>query len=190
MKIKFSIFFGVFLISLTGLMFEVLLTRIFSALLWYHFAFVAISSALLGWGFGAYVLIFLKKKHELLAIFSILFSFSILLFLFIVIKIPANFSALTSFFVFSILPFLFGGMCLSLIFDLYGKFSGKLYFSDLLGASIGALCVPILLNFVNLESLILFTSLIPLFSSLFFLGYNKKTLLICALILSIFCLFL
>lgn len=132
---------------------------------------------------------FFKKKHELLAIFSILFSFSILLFLFIVIKIPANFSALTSFFVFSILPFLFGGMCLSLIFDLYGKFSGKLYFSDLLGASIGALCVPILLNFVNLESLILFTSLIPLFSSLFFLGYNKKTLLICALILSIFCLF-
>lgn len=190
MKIKFSIFFGVFLISLTGLMFEVLLTRIFSALLWYHFAFVAISSALLGWGVGAYILTFFKKKYELLTIFSTLFSLSILLFLLVVIKVPANFSALTLFFAFSILPFLFGGMCLSLIFDIYGKFSGKLYFSDLFGASIGALCVPILLNFVNLESLTLFTSLIPLFSSLFFLGfYNKKTLLICILILSIFCLF-
>ncbi len=189
MKLKFSIFFGVFLISLTGLMFEVLLTRIFSALLWYHFAFVAISSALLGWGLGAYVFIFLKKKYELLTTFSILFSTSIILFLVIVIKIPANFSTLIIFFIFSIIPFLFGGMCLSLIFDLYGKLSGKLYFSDLLGASIGALCVPILLNFINLESLVLFTSLIPLFSSLFFLGYNKKTIVVCVLILSILCLF-
>jgi hypothetical protein len=81
-------------------------------------------------------------------------------------------------------------MCLSLIFDLYGKFSGKLYFFDLIGASIGALSVPILLTFVNLESLVLFTSLIPLFSSLFFSGfYNKKTLLNYILIFMICVLF-
>ena len=41
------VYFGVFLVALSGLMFEVGLTRIFSATIWYHFAFVAISVALL-----------------------------------------------------------------------------------------------------------------------------------------------
>ena len=40
---------GVSLITLSGLLFEIALTRIFSATIWYHFAFVAISVALLGW---------------------------------------------------------------------------------------------------------------------------------------------
>ena len=43
---------SVFLITLSGLVLEVGLTRIYSASVWYHFAFVAISVALLGWGPG------------------------------------------------------------------------------------------------------------------------------------------
>src|SRR5580692_6977282 len=43
---------GVFLITLSGLVFEIGLTRIYSATIWYHFAFVVISMALLGWGLG------------------------------------------------------------------------------------------------------------------------------------------
>ena len=43
---------SVFLITLSGLILEVGLTRIYSASIWYHFAFVAISVALLGWGLG------------------------------------------------------------------------------------------------------------------------------------------
>ena len=39
---------AVFLITLSGLVFEIGLTRIYSATIWYHFAFVAISMALLG----------------------------------------------------------------------------------------------------------------------------------------------
>ena len=34
---------AVFLITLSGLVFEIGLTRIYSATIWYHFAFVAIS---------------------------------------------------------------------------------------------------------------------------------------------------
>ena len=47
---------GVFLITLSGLVFEVALTRIYSATIWYHFAFVAVSVALLGWGLGGFAL--------------------------------------------------------------------------------------------------------------------------------------
>lgn len=39
---------GVFLIALATLLFEVALTRIFAVTLWYHFGFLAISLALVG----------------------------------------------------------------------------------------------------------------------------------------------
>ena len=51
-----AIYLGVFLVTLSGLMFEIGLTRIYSATIWYHFAFVAISVALLGWGLGGLAL--------------------------------------------------------------------------------------------------------------------------------------
>lgn len=44
------LFAGIFLISLSGLVLEVAITRIFSAAIWYHYAFVAVSVALLGLG--------------------------------------------------------------------------------------------------------------------------------------------
>src|SRR5262245_27825179 len=45
---------AVFLITLSGLILEVGLMRIYSASIWYHFAFVAVSVALLGWGLGGF----------------------------------------------------------------------------------------------------------------------------------------
>ena len=44
---------GLFLLTLAALMHEILLTRIFSVTLWYHFAFVAISVAMFGMTVGA-----------------------------------------------------------------------------------------------------------------------------------------
>ena len=46
-------FAGLFTIALAILMFEILLTRIFSVTLTYHFAFVAISVAMFGMTVGA-----------------------------------------------------------------------------------------------------------------------------------------
>ena len=50
---------ALFLVALGTLMFEVLLTRVFSLTLWYHFAFMAISMAMLGMTLGA-LLVFLR----------------------------------------------------------------------------------------------------------------------------------
>src|SRR2546428_5230049 len=52
---------AIFLITLSGLILEVGLTRIYSASIWYHFAFVAISVALLGWGLGGFTVHLLKQ---------------------------------------------------------------------------------------------------------------------------------
>jgi hypothetical protein len=51
---------GVLLLTLSGLVFEIGLTRIYSATIWYHFAFVVISMALLGWGLGGLAVHLLK----------------------------------------------------------------------------------------------------------------------------------
>ncbi len=174
MKPKLMTLIGVFLISLTGLMFEVLLTRVFSSLLWYHFAFIAISSALLGWGLGAWILTFFRRRYSLLGILSFIFSLAILLFLYIVIVVPATTISLTVYYIFAVFPFLLGGMCLSLVFDIFGKYSGRLYFYDLLGASLGALSVPLLLRVVTPSSLIILTAIIPLLASLFFMSLSKR----------------
>ncbi len=45
-----SIYAGILLCSVAVLMQEILLTRIFSLTIWYHFAYLAISTALLGFG--------------------------------------------------------------------------------------------------------------------------------------------
>ena len=52
LRLPLSVRIAVFLTTFSGLVFEIGLTRIYSATIWYHFAFVAISIALLGWGLG------------------------------------------------------------------------------------------------------------------------------------------
>jgi hypothetical protein len=46
---------GLFLVTLATLMYELLLTPIFSVTMWYHFAFMAISVAMFGMTVGAII---------------------------------------------------------------------------------------------------------------------------------------
>src|ERR1051325_10677209 len=57
-----AIHLAVFLITLSGLIFEIGLTRIYSATIWYHYAFIAVSVALLGWGLGGLALHLLRRR--------------------------------------------------------------------------------------------------------------------------------
>src|SRR5258708_33186420 len=76
---------GVFLTTFSGLVFEIGLTRIYSASIWYHFAFVALSIALLGWGLGGMVVHLFKRETVLTmehaAAAAILYGFSLYFFL-------------------------------------------------------------------------------------------------------------
>src|SRR5438309_3521606 len=53
---------ALFLVALATVMFEVLLTRVFSLTMWYHFAFMAISIAMFGMTVGA-LLVFLRPDR-------------------------------------------------------------------------------------------------------------------------------
>ena len=73
---------GMFLLSMATLMYELILTRIFSVLMWYHFASMAISLALFGLGAAALVVTLLphrfpdERLEPLAARFALLFSLS------------------------------------------------------------------------------------------------------------------
>jgi hypothetical protein len=160
---------AVFLITLSGLVFEIGLTRIYSATIWYHFAFVAISMALLGWGLGGLVVHLLKKSWppstEKAALFTMLYGIAIPACLWVLVRFPFEFSRLGLYFVAPLVPFFLGGVALSMIFDLNRSGSGSLYFADLLGASFGAVSVTVLLQLVGGEVSLLLAAIAPMLAS-------------------------
>src|SRR6266446_4810866 len=146
---------SVFLITLSGLVLEVGLTRIYSASVWYHFAFVAISVALLGWGLGGFTVHLLKQKMRLsmnsAALVAALYAGSIPLCLWLLVRFPFEMDRLPLYFLAPLLPFFLAGMALSIVFDLHRTVAGSLYFADLLGAAIGAVLVTLLLHWLGGE---------------------------------------
>lgn len=161
-----GLYAGIFLVTLSGLMFEIGLTRIFSATIWYHYAFVAISVALLGWGLGGFALHLLRGRlafsRERAAAFTLLYGLSIPLALWLIVRFPFHPDRLAFYFGVSLLPFLLAGVTLSMLFALERERSGQLYFADLAGASLGALLVTFLLSWLGGESAVLAVSLAPL----------------------------
>jgi hypothetical protein len=78
-----GVFLGVFLISMSTLIYEILLTRIFSVTTIYHFAFMAVSIAMFGMALGArliysYPKFFIIEKNNFnLSLSSLLFAISV-----------------------------------------------------------------------------------------------------------------
>ncbi len=155
------------LLSASGLMFELTLTRIFSATIWYHYTFVAISVALFGWGLGGFlVYLFRLNRFERQAKFiliglSLLFSVVLPLFPWGILQFPFTPDRLNFYFCLSLLPFLAGGATLSLAFESYGRDSNRLYFADLLGAALGTLMVPLAIGLLGAETAVLATAVLP-----------------------------
>src|SRR5258706_7660214 len=156
---------GVFLITLSGLVFEIGLTRIYSATIWYHFAFVVISMALLGWGLGGLAVHLLKRTWPLTtdkaAAFALLYAVAIPACLWILVRYPFQIDRLPLYFLAPLLPFFLGGMALSIVFHLHRAIAGSLYFADLLRASLGAVSVTGLLHTMGGEASLLIAAAAP-----------------------------
>ena len=148
-----GLYLGIFLVTLSGLMFEIGLTRIFSATIWYHYAFVAISVALLGWGLGGFALHLLRGRmalsRERAALITLLYGVSMPLALWLIVRVPFHPDRLVFYFAISLLPFLLAGAALSMLFAVEREHAARLYFADLAGASLGALAVTFLLSWLG-----------------------------------------
>src|SRR5436853_6331919 len=141
----YSTIIAIFLITLSCLVLEVGLTRIYSASIWYHFAFVAISVALLGWGLGGFTVHLLKERVRLsmdvAALVTLLYAGAIPLCLWLLVRYPFEMDRLPLYFLAPLLPFFLAGMALSIIFDLLRPVAGPLYFYHLFGWALGAVLV-------------------------------------------------
>ena len=170
---KNKIYLGVFLISTSALMMELILTRIFSVKLYYHYAFMVISLALLGSGAsGVYIYLFPNffKRERLdkhLCFFSLGFSVSIPVVLWLILQLDFQLSfepwmILRVFLLYSVpaVPFFLGGMCLSLAMTHLSQEISRVYFFDLAGASFGCLLVIPLLHWLGGPSAMLSLSLV------------------------------
>jgi hypothetical protein len=150
------------LITFSALTFEVVLTRVFSVTMWYHFAFMATSSALFGLTIGSLIVhfgyqkLFAHNTRLWLQIFGTGLSLSLILSLLLISNIPLVFDGsllqsilLVVTFGTAGIPFVFDGLILNLIFEKWGQFSGKLYAVDLFFSSIGALVTIAFLEFLD-----------------------------------------
>ena len=153
---------GLALCSFAALLLELALTRLFSVVLFYHFAFLAISIALLGLGAGG-VFAHLRKERlarfETRALVSRLCSLNALIVpvvLVIVLRTPvsleistANFLRLTAIYLASAVPFFITGVEFSVVFAREAKHVSPLYAADLAGGALACLAIVPLLNWLG-----------------------------------------
>ena len=158
---------AVLLLSASGLIFELTLTRIFSATIWYHYTFVAISVALFGWGLGGFLVYLLRlarferQVKSILIVLSLALAVALPLFPYGILQFPFTPERLNFYFLLSLMPFLVGGATLSLAFESHGRDSNRLYFADLAGAALGTLLVPAAIGLLGAETTVLATAVLP-----------------------------
>jgi predicted membrane-bound spermidine synthase/MFS family permease len=182
----FGTFAGLFLVTLSTLMYETLLTRIFSVTMWYHFAFVAISVALFGMTVGA-LIVYLMPSHfpvgrtnERLIQSSLLFGVSIVLSFLTQLAIPfvpkwsiaGVYSVATLYFVIAI-PFIFSGIFVCLALTRFPQQVSRLYAADLVGAAVGAVALVWLLGMVDAPSAVVVVAILPAVASLWLAQAGK-----------------
>jgi spermidine synthase len=162
---------GLGLSSFATLLLELALTRLFSVILFYHFAFLAISIALLGLGAGG-VFAYVRKPQlsrnttrTLGSRLCILNSIAILLVLEIVLHVPValevsgkNFLNLTVIYLTSAVPFFLTGVLFSVIFSRESRRIPLLYGADLGGGALACVAVVPLLNWIGGPNTILMAS--------------------------------
>src|SRR3954467_15129846 len=163
---------AVALVSFASLLLELGLTRLFSVVLFYHFAFLAISVALLGLGAGG-VFAYIRKpwlerftSRQLGQRLCTANAIVTLIVLEIVLHLPisleltrGNFAKLTVLYLASAVPFFFTGLLFSVVFARETKGIGSIYASDLLGGAIACMAIVPLLNFIGGPNAILFSAL-------------------------------
>ena len=160
--VKKATYAGLFMVTLATLMYELLLTRIFSATMWYHFAFVAISVAMFGMTVGAIIVYLRPNKFTqeranhhltvnalLLAVFAVLSFLTYLCIPFFPDTSVAGLYSITLTYVVISVPFVFSGICVCVALTKFPREISKLYAADLAGAAIGCVMLIYVLKFTD-----------------------------------------
>ncbi len=152
---------GIFCLSLATLLLELALTRVLSVANWYHFGFLVISMALLGFGTSGVVLTVWARLREeapvdrTLAALSIAFGIVVLASYWLMQKIPFDPFELLSdhrqllfiplYYLVAAAPFFCSGLAIALLLFRGRDRADQLYAADLLGAGVGCAAVALVM---------------------------------------------
>jgi hypothetical protein len=148
-----QLYLGVALTTLATLILELALTRIFSVVFYYHFAFLAISIALFGLGAGglfSYVLAGRRRNiFYKLGVLAVANSIAVVASLAYILTRPGELGGLTLAGVYfaAALPFFFSGTVVSSAVAEAIARVDRVYFFDLIGAAGGCLVLVPFLNY-------------------------------------------
>jgi len=178
-----QIYVGLFLVTMATLMYEILLTRIFSVTMYYHFAFVAISLAMFGLSAGS-VLVYVfpdffrqERAQSLLAQSSLALAIAIPVSFLLHLAIPffihrslvGIFAVVVNYCILSI-PFVFSGVCVSIALTKFPEQISRFYAADLAGAAFGCLLLIVTLKITDGPTNVIIAAALISLGSLFFLA--------------------
>src|SRR6266436_2115970 len=177
-------FAGLFLLSLATLLLELALTRILSVSLWYHFGFLVISTALLGFGVSGVTLALwadLRERKDLdlaLGICGLAFAVCVVFSFWCMQRIPFDpfsvavdhrqFLFMPIYFLLVALPFFCSGLGISLLLTRGSKEINRLYGYDLLGAGVGCALVALVIPRFGGTGSVLVAAFVGALSAVFF----------------------
>ena len=181
------IYIGTFLIAFATLTLEITLSRFLSVSTWYHLAFFAISTAMLGMTAGATTTYIKKdwierrKLSDVIALgclgFAAVLPIVLVLLCLIPIKVERSLMPILSLMIITglcTLPFYFSGFALSTVLTKSPLPIATLYAVDLIGAALGCLFVLGGLEIFTAPTLILICALIGVVAAYAF-AYGSKS---------------
>ena len=173
---------ALFLVALATLTYEVLLTRIFSVTMYYHFAFVAVSVALFGMTLGAVLVYVLPgafpadRTRRSIAIASLLFGVTTIITFIAHLKNenasltnPQTASPLAFAGTYALIsiPFIFSGIAVCLCLTRFPRQVSRLYAADLAGAAIGCVLFIVALRLTDGPTAVLIVAALAVLAGLF-----------------------
>lgn len=192
---------GIFLVSMSVLVLEFNLTRVFSVSLWYNFAFMVISVALLGTGISGVALNLFERLLRIptdlfLSLSSALYGISVIVSFILMNLIPLDpFSLLSQseqmiylplYYLLITIPFFFAGCVISLLLTKFKSHTNILYFFDLTGAGLGSVIFIVCIPYLGGNGTMVIIAMMGLLASIIFGMSRYKWISIASLVLLIF----
>ncbi|MQA30376.1 MAG: hypothetical protein GEU82_11135 [Luteitalea sp.] len=169
------------------LMTELALTRIFSVIMYYHFAFLAISIALFGLSAsGVFAYLFRRRldryaTHHLLARQSIVYALCTVVALFALVRVrvglnysPQNLALMLAIYALAALPFFTGGLVVTLAISRLSARINAVYAADLIGAAAGCVLLIPLLNWLGAPGVVLTAALLAVAAAILFVAPGER----------------
>ena len=183
------------LLSVALIAFQLLLMQIFSIVQWYHFAYMVISVALLGFGASGTLISlareWLLKRVDFVVPLTMIASGAAMAGVtaasqldwirfdsYLVFVEGAHVRALVFTYLGLSVPFFFGALALGLVFVRHVNQIGSIYFANLLGSGLGGLLAVAVLWFLLPQNLPPLIALFPIGAGLLVLPKKRKVLLL------------